>query len=152
MKPRVLWLALALATGGLLGGMACRHTASAPEAETATGLEPATAVVPEGTRISGNITAIHAKTQTITVKLLLKEQTFSVAPSCRIITAASPDAALADLRLGDPVEVVYTADDEVPAAHYIAVNGVTAAEREAEREEERLEKILTPNPAERSAD
>jgi hypothetical protein len=45
--------------------------------------------------------------------------------------------------------VVFAAGDPLPVAVRITVKGVTPAAREAEREQERLDRILHPNPTER---
>ena len=137
------WIRL-FVIGALAMGSGCQHTT---RATTRPGME---SVAPAGDRVSGSVSDVNLKDHVITVKLVWQRRSFAVAPDCRIITATNDHAELADLKPGDDVELVTRSGTGLPVARRIAVKGVTRAEREADREADRLERILTPNPAERA--
>lgn len=132
------------------GPLACQHTK--PVVETKAGkTAPATvaAAPSELLKYSGDISAIHSSDNIVTVKVLLSAKDFKVAADCEIVTADRPRAALEDLEIGQAVDVLYEKQAGATVAHRIAVKGVTPAEKEADREKEHLEKLLTSNPSER---
>ena len=136
---------LALALGCLLSVTACTvgHRATKPAASPAMPA-PAVAIFWRGT-----IVALDVKARSMTVKRVFARRTFEVAPGCEIIARSKREAALADLRVGDDVEVIYHGGTAGGVATQIAHLGVTESDREAERDRERMQKLLTPSPSER---
>ena len=146
-------LSVVLGACAVFWQLACQHTK--PVAETRiekTAPAAVTAPQTELLKYSGDIAAINHSTETVTVKLLLAKREFEVATDCEIVTADKPQAALEDLKVGEAVDVLYQEQEGKAVAHRIALKGVTPNEKEADREKEHIEKILTQNPSERPAE
>jgi hypothetical protein len=138
-----------LCAAGLIAGLAaCQHAQPAASVRAETG-------APESAKpstYSGNISRIDRAGRIVTVKMLWGRKTFEVPPECEIIARSKPEGALADLQVGDPVQVAYVQSEGLLVARRIAIKGVTPAEKQEAVQEERIEKILTPSPSERPAD
>lgn len=146
MKPICALLLVILAN--ILAG--CQHSPGPATVRVGVATEPTLATAQAPTEhLSGTLMAIDLTARVVRVKVVFRSRVMAVAPECEIITATSPRAALGDLQVGDMVDIVYTPHAELPVAQRMAVKGVTPDEREAARDAERLERILTPSPTER---
>ena len=92
--------------------------------------EPKSAVEqPVQQRFNGTIDTIGPSARMVTVKALLASKTFILADDARIVIKNKPDAQLADLKAGDEVAVLYTAEGDILTAHRVEVTaGATGTE------------------------
>jgi hypothetical protein len=107
---------------------------------------------PKIAMFTGIIEDLHAGARTLEVKAVLITKKFNVAPDCEVVVTDKPKAGLDDLKVGDEVNVTYQEQAGGLIAHRIEHKGVSPAEKEAAREKEHLEKLMTPNPSERRND
>jgi Cu/Ag efflux protein CusF len=93
-------------------------------------------------KISGEVTAVDAKANTVTVKGKKKEVTVSLGDTT-VIKAGKEKKTLADLKAGDKVHVSYTEADGKSVATRIALKG--------EKSEKKMEKKHRMKAAEKKA-
>ncbi|HVM60602.1 MAG TPA: DUF5666 domain-containing protein [Verrucomicrobiae bacterium] len=118
MSKHLLRTALALGVAAL----ALSFTGLVQAADTST---PSNAAAPAPTppkrhQYTGEVSAIDAKAGTVIVKKGEDSKTFKIGDKTKYATADKKDAALADIKVGDKVTVMYTEEDGVLTAHRIA--------------------------------
>lgn len=69
--------------------------------------------------MSGTVAQVDPQHRTLTVRGLVMNKTFDVAADAAIRTDAKPQAGLADLQTGQPVEVRYEQHESICIAHLI---------------------------------
>ena len=74
--------------------------------------------------MSGKIADLDVNGRRFTLKSLVMNKTFDVAADATVMTKEKPEAALSDLRPGDPVEVRYEQHEASAIAHAIHQSGV----------------------------
>lgn len=69
--------------------------------------------------MSGTVAEMDVNGHRLTIKSLVMNKTFDVAADAKVITTIKAEAALSDLKPGDPVEVSYEQNDAGAIAHRI---------------------------------
>ena len=128
----------------MTGSCAERSTANRPTtAELAT---PGKAnPEPTDLEFDGLIDRIGADGATITVQHWPLSKTFRVPPDCEVDISTNVNARLAELKVNDPVSVIYTEVGKELVASRIVRRG-KAYSQEQQEKMERLEEMLNPSP------
>jgi len=93
----------------------------------------------------GTISRIDAEKGLVTVEHWPLSKTFQVPPSCLIDILTNENAVLTQLKVNDPVVVMYSEAGGNPVAKRIVRRG-KAYEQERREKMERLDEMLNPSP------
>ena len=74
---------------------------------------------PKPQHFTGLIESIDAKAGTVVVKKCTESKSFKIVEKTKFATADKKEAAIADIKVGDKVNVAYTEENGVATAHKI---------------------------------
>ena len=109
----------------------------APKKEKAAKAEGEKAEKPKAHSLTGEITALDAAAGTLTVKGKSGEKSFKAAADAKIVAAEKKDATLADLKVGDKVQVSYVEDGGANIAKKIGPAPAPKADKGEKKEKEK---------------
>jgi Cu/Ag efflux protein CusF len=90
---------------------------------------------PDKLTFAGEVTAVDATANTVTVKHKSDSMTFNVGADCKIYVKSEKSAvALKELKVGDKVNVLYTNDSGKRNAHRIGEEGAHATKKDKKEE------------------
>ena len=138
------WVAIGACICVVTGSCAERGTTNGPTtAELAT---PGKAnPEPTDLEFDGLIDRIGADGESITVQHWPLSKTFRVPPDCEVDVSTNVNAKLAQLKVNDPVSVIYTEVGKDLVASRIVRRG-KAYSQEQQEKMERLDEMLNPSP------
>jgi Cu/Ag efflux protein CusF len=144
MKRSVIQIGIGLGVAILL--LSCAEQSSVlkstPTADTVTEKGK---IVPANTEFEGTIGRIDPEAGFITVEHWPLSRTFKITPDCQIDMLTNASAVLAELKVGDAVDVTYAEVGKDLVASRIVRKG-RAHDREEEQKRERLDEMLNPSP------
>ena len=135
-----------------VGAWVCMMAGSCAERSTANGPTVAKLVTPGNANpeptdleFDGLIDRIDADGASITVQHWPLSKTFRVPPDCEVDISTNVNARLAQLKVNDPVSVIYTEVGKELVASRIVRRG-KAYSQEQQEKMERLDEMLNPSP------
>ena len=144
MKRSVIQIGIGLGVAILL--LSCAEQSSVfkstPTADTVTEKGK---IVPANTEFEGTIGRIDPEAGFVTVEHWPLSRTFKITPDCQIDMLTNASAVLAELKVGDAVDVTYAEVGKDLVASRIVRKG-RAHDREEEQKRERLDEMLNPSP------
>ena len=144
MKRSVIQIGIGLGVAILL--LSCAEQSnvlkSTPTADTVT---EKGRIVPANTEFEGTIGRIDTEAGFVTVEHWPLSRTFKITPGCQIDMLTNASAVLAELKVGDAVDVTYAEVGKDLVASRIVRKG-RAHDREEEQKRERLDEMLNPSP------
>ena len=111
----------------LVGGLTIAQPLAAQTDKAASSEQAAAEKKAKRKGYKGTIDAIDTTAKTVTVKKAATSKTFKIADDAKFATMENKNATLADLKVGDLVNVRFTDEGDMPVAHRIA----HAAKKEA---------------------
>jgi len=144
MKHRVHWIAIGVCLS--VGAMSCveRQVAIKPTDVDVTAAEKGK-VEPASFEFDGTIDKLDVENGILTVQHWPLSKKFRVPPECEIDVSTNANAALVQLKVNDPVAVVYSEVGNDFVANRIVRRG-KAYDQEQREKMERLNDMLYPSP------